>query len=96
MVAGHQTDTRTEVDVWWIAARMGAMTDSANSRMNLKISVDLDEHLTWAELLRFVDLARPTVDLTKTVGIEYDQNSMEPRALYAYLPDDLLKSVTDD
>lgn len=69
---------------------MLSMANFEKNQLNLKLTVDLDEQLTWAELLRFVDLARPLVDLSSTVGIEYDQDSMKPEALYVYLPEDRL------
>ena len=68
---------------------MLSMADDKTA-LNLKISVDLDVHLTWGELLRFVDLARPDVSPGDPVGIEFDENTMEAQALYAYLPADRL------
>lgn len=70
------------------------MTEAANEKtlVNLKLSVDLDEHLTWGELFRFVDLARSVVDSEGTVAIQYDEQDMKPEALYVYLPAENLPS----
>ncbi|MBV9292811.1 MAG: hypothetical protein JO222_10220 [Frankiales bacterium] len=45
------------------------MANNAKTQRNLNVSLDLDEQLTWAELFRFVDLAREAgVQAQDTVG----------------------------
>ncbi|MBM0258960.1 hypothetical protein [Micromonospora sp. 4G55] len=47
---------------------------------NLKVTLDLDDQLTWGELIRFVNLAQSAgkVSPDQPVGMEYDPNDTHP------------------
>ncbi|WP_121399456.1 hypothetical protein [Micromonospora sp. M71_S20] len=53
--------------------------DFVKTDRNLKVTLDLDNQLTWGELFRFVDLARAgVVSPSDPVALEYDPNESMP------------------
>lgn len=72
------------------------MTDEQDEKtmVNLKLSIDVDEHLTWAELFRFVELARGNVSPDSRVGIDWDDDTRGPGALYVYLDQSDIAAAT--
>ncbi|MEH1098218.1 hypothetical protein [Micromonospora sp. CPCC 205561] len=63
--------------------------DFEKTDRNLKVTLDLDNHLTWGELIRFVNLAQSAGNVSpdQPVGIEYDPNESLPliNGLFVYL-----------
>jgi len=52
------------------------------TQANLKVSLDLDDQLTWAELFRFVDLARSGGYIEdQPVAMEYDPAESDSRVV---------------
>ncbi len=65
------------------------MSDVLEPGLNLKVTLDLSDELTWGELFRFVDLAResPLVDANSPVTYIFDDNNTDRViwGLYAHL-----------
>lgn len=79
---------------------MTRVTDFEKTQPNLKVTLDLDNQLTWGELFRFVDLARSAGYLAQErVGIENDPNESLPvvvgLSLYLH-PDDVTPTVVPE
>ncbi|MFF4879461.1 hypothetical protein [Micromonospora sp. NPDC000668] len=50
------------------------MSDFEKKAVNLKLSLAIDQDLTWGELFRFVELARTSgVEPTDPVPLEYNE-----------------------
>lgn len=60
---------------------------------NLRVNLEIDDQLTWGELIRFVELGQQAgISPGQPVGLVYDENGDEMRVtgLFLYLaPDDL-------
>lgn len=65
------------------------MAEFEKTNLNLKVSLDLDNELTWRELFQFVDLARDSghVDPDARVGLARDdfQDETTITGLYVYV-----------
>ncbi|MEV5765323.1 hypothetical protein AB0L34_12230 [Micromonospora sp. NPDC052213] len=63
--------------------------DFVKTDRNIKVTLDLDDQLTWGELIRFVELAKTAGSISpdQPVGIDYDPNESMPviTGLHAYL-----------
>ncbi|WP_328651328.1 hypothetical protein OG598_25010 [Micromonospora sp. NBC_00330] len=63
--------------------------DFEKTGRNLKVTLDLDDQLTWGELIRFVNLAQSSGNVSpdQPVGIEYASNETLPLidGLFVYL-----------
>lgn len=55
------------------------------TRLNLKLTLDLDKDATWSELFKFVELARPCVDPDDPLLLEWDDDAQSLSGLSTYV-----------
>ncbi len=68
---------------------MTVVADFEKTQLNMRVSLDINDQLTWAELYRFVELAkREGKDPEQPVPIELDQSGYGVTAFFLYMDDE--------
>ncbi|WP_062430606.1 hypothetical protein [Herbidospora daliensis] len=71
------------------------MADAKKTQLNMRLTLELNEQLTWGELYRFVEMAkREGRGLHEQVGTEPDEKGTGVNAFFLYLDDEVQAAAT--
>ncbi|MEV7968270.1 hypothetical protein AB0O34_20140 [Sphaerisporangium sp. NPDC088356] len=71
------------------------MTDFEKTQLNMRVSLDINDQLTWAELYRFVEIAkREGRDPEQQVPMEHDESGYGVTAFFLYMDDEHSEKLT--